>query len=153
MTPQEKAKDRRLRKNYRWTLEMYNALDRLQHHICPGCGKEFKSPPNVDHRHFKVITKREPGFGINGFENGWEASVSEFEVFRWAKTKREAIKLAKDLALPLSVRGLLCAGRHCKAGQGCCNRLLGRVDNVIWLKSMIRYLEDPPARKILQEAK
>jgi hypothetical protein len=151
MTPQEKAKDRRLIKNYRWTLAMFNALGDYQDWKCAGCGREFTSPPNVDHQHFKVLAARGPEFSIDGFERGWVATVDEFGVSAWGATRTAATALARERALPLSVRGLLCAGRHCRAGQGCCNRLLGRVDNIPWLKSMIRYLEDPPARKILQE--
>jgi len=33
----------------------------------------------------------------------------EFDVSVWAKTKVEAIKLAKKLAMPKSIRGLLCS--------------------------------------------
>lgn len=45
-----------------------------------------------------------------------------------------------------SVRGLLCGGRHFG-----CNRRLGRVDNVDWLRNALNYLLDPPAQKILKE--
>lgn len=44
-----------------------------------------------------------------------------------------------------SVRGLLCGGRH----YGC-NRRLGRVDNVEWLRNMVAYLLDPPAQRVLK---
>lgn len=45
-----------------------------------------------------------------------------------------------------SVRGLLCGGRY--AG---CNRKLGRVDNVQWLKNMAEYLSNPPAQQVLRK--
>lgn len=40
-----------------------------------------------------------------------------------------------------SVRGLLCGGRW--AG---CNRKLGRIDNVKWLRQVLAYIENPPAK-------
>lgn len=42
-----------------------------------------------------------------------------------------------------TVRGLLCGGRY--AG---CNRKLGHVDNIEWLKAAAIYLENPPAQQI-----
>ena len=100
----------------------------------------------MDHKHFKVLTERYTDYGLNGFVNGWRAFVPEIGVWGFGNTKKVAIDAAKALALPLSVRGLLCPGRH---GTGC-NTKLGRIDDINWLKSMIRYLENPPARKILQ---
>lgn len=47
-----------------------------------------------------------------------------------------------------SVRGLLCGGRW--AG---CNRKIGRIDNIEWLKNVINYLENPPAVKYLNITK
>lgn len=44
-----------------------------------------------------------------------------------------------------SVRGLLCGGRW--AG---CNRRIGRLDKVPWLRQVITYLEHPPAQDILR---
>lgn len=44
----------------------------------------------------------------------------------------------------LSVRGLLCGGRW--AG---CNRRIGRLDKIDWLKQVVAYLENPPAKKAL----
>ena len=43
-----------------------------------------------------------------------------------------------------SVRGLLCPGRYFG-----CNRKLGGIDNVPWLKRVIDYLENPPAQTVL----
>ena len=40
-----------------------------------------------------------------------------------------------------SVRGLLCGGRW--AG---CNRKLGRIDNAPWLRRVLAYIENPPAK-------
>lgn len=155
MTPQEKAKDKRLWKTYRWTLTMYNALGDLQGWKCAGCGREFKDRQgNLDHEHLKVETYRI----ITDYpfpEKKWQAAV-KFSDGRtycgYGKTKVEAISDVKEKALPASVRGLLCPGRHGRAGHGCCNRLLGRVDCIWWLEAMVRYLKDPPARKIAKSS-
>jgi hypothetical protein len=45
-----------------------------------------------------------------------------------------------------SVRGLLCGGRY--AG---CNRKLGRIDNVQWVRNIVAYLENPPAQQVLKD--
>ena len=139
MTPKEKAKDKRLRKTYGWTLEMYNKLLELQGGVCYGCGNPPKKASlNVDHRHFKVQ--------IGGSRGAWYAAVPELTpAFFYAETKAECIRQAKEFCMPFSVRGLLCAGRH---GTGC-NTKLGRIDNAKWLRKMADYLDDPPARKIL----
>lgn len=44
-----------------------------------------------------------------------------------------------------SVRGLLCGGRY--AG---CNRRLGRIDNLQWVRNILAYLADPPAQRVLR---
>lgn len=63
---------------------------------------------------------------------------------RWGKTQKEAKDVLLDVALPLSVRGLLCPGRYTG-----CNRLMGRIDKIDWLKKVIAYLENPPAHKVM----
>jgi Recombination endonuclease VII len=135
-------------KNYRWTNEMYDALLAIQDGKCAVCGKRPKEGGMnlvIDHYHFKITTRR-----TNNSEKGWFAECCELTpIISWGKTKSEAVKRLRDGLLPLSVRGLLCPGRHGKAGHGACNRLIGRVDNVEWLKKVIAYLENPPANKIL----
>jgi|SRR5579864_313258 len=146
-TPQERAKAKRLYKAYRWTWAMYWALGTKQGWACAICGRSAKNMPlNVDHEHFKITTVRFK----NGWMNGWTASTSTngHDIQRWCKTKSEAITVVKEAALPLSVRGLLCPGRHGKAGHGCCNRLLGRVDNPDWLEKARNYLLNPPAKDL-----
>lgn len=49
------------------------------------------------------------------------------------------------LAKRQTVRGLLCGGRW----SGC-NRKLGKVDRLDWLKNAVRYIENPPAKEVLQ---
>lgn len=148
MTPQEKARDKRLRKIYGWSLEMVNALSEIQGHRCAACGREAKSMPlNVDHIHFHITAMRGPRTlgeaGIKEFE-GWNATCIEIPIgYFWAKTKVRAMALARQAALPLSVRGLLCAGRY--AG---CNRKLGRIDDPVWLRRCADYLDNWPSRQV-----
>lgn len=139
-TPQERAKDKRLQKNYRWTLLRYRALERVQEGKCGICGREVKNAPmNVDHFHFKITTRR------TALQRGWAAEtiIDGKKFFASAKTKVEAMQRLKDIALPHSVRGLLCPGRY----RGC-NRLLGRIDDIEWLEKTLAYLRNPPARKL-----
>jgi Recombination endonuclease VII len=42
-----------------------------------------------------------------------------------------------------SVRGILCGGQW--AG---CNRKLGKIDDIKWLRAVLEYVENPPARKL-----
>ena len=148
MTPKERAKDQRLRKLYRWTLEMYNALGEAQGWKCAGCGREAKNMPlNLDHQHFKIEAHRI----ITEYPNPevlWEAEtlVNGLHLVQRGKTRAATVAALRKRALPLSVRGLLCAGRY--AG---CNRKLGRIDNPVWLKSILGYLENLPARKVIYD--
>jgi len=148
MTEQEKAKDKRLRKQYGWTLEMYNALGEFQGWRCAGCGRLSKTAPlNVDHKHFHVEAERVgpnriPEYAFSTAK--WYASVHEFpDIEVWGMTRKAVEQEARKAALPRSVRGLLCAGRY--AG---CNRKLGRIDNPVWLRRILAYLENPPAEQI-----
>lgn len=161
---QEQARDKRLRKTYGWSLEQINKLSEIQGHKCAICGRsfsEFNTSPNVDHRHFSVKAYRLM-FGTTVYDKlivrflynapvgaKWAARVDEFDIWGYGKTKVEAVNEAKRLAKPLSVRGLLCPGRHGKAYHGCCNRNLGRVDDAKWLRAAADYLDDPPAKEIL----
>jgi len=141
MTPQERAKDKRLWKAYRWTLAMYNALGEKQGWRCAICGRAVKEAPlQVDHKHFKIWAIR----GAKSGQLGWFAEVAEYDVFEWAKTKVGAVRLAREKALPLSVRGLLCPGQH---GTGC-NTKLGRVDKPEWLAKALEYVTNPPAKTL-----
>ena len=150
MTEDKKFKERgkRLWKNYRWTNEMYDELLRLQNGKCAVCHqppKEGGMRLVVDHYHFKIRAQRSQN-------SGWLAGCIELDArVWWGKTKVEAIAVAKNALLPLSVRGLLCPGRHGKAGHGSCNRLIGRIDNLPWLREVIHYLENPPAKILLDK--
>jgi hypothetical protein len=50
----------------------------------------------------------------------------------------------KNKPIKNTVRGLLCGGKW----SGC-NNMLGKVDNVEWLKNAIQYLVNPPAAEVL----
>jgi Recombination endonuclease VII len=146
MTPKEKAKDKRLQSTYGITLEEYNKILEIQGGCCAACGRPataFNTSLNVDHEHFKVITIKEK----TGHWRG-EVTVLGKSFWTWGNTKQEAIDNAKKGFTKYSVRGLLCPGRHGPAGT-CCNRNIGRIDKPVWLRKVLAYLEDPPARKVL----
>lgn len=142
MTKKEQDRDKRLRKTYGITLDQYNTILEAQGGKCAICGKLPKNMPlNVDHFHFKITTQRDTS--LEKINLKWKAIANipgSNEV--WSKTKEGAIQIAKERALPLSIRGLLCPGRH---GIGC-NTKLGRVDKIEWLESAINYLKNPPSR-------
>jgi hypothetical protein len=154
-----KERDKRLQKNYGWTLERRTRLAEKQGNRCAICGRpEGQSPLQMDHYHFKVsavaCTHGEPKTGLseNGlvslpYGHGWIAVAHlphKMLPWRWARAKTDAIRLAKEDALPHSVRGLLCPGRH---GTGC-NTKLGRADNIEFLEKALAYLKNPPAHGI-----
>ncbi len=143
MNDKEKAKDKRLRKTYGITLEQYNAILEFQGGRCAICGRLPKNAPlQVDHVHFKV--EASPSACGNWY--AWTRANGQY-IHAIQATKKDAIQVVKDRAIPYSVRGLLCPGR-----QWGCNRLLGRVDNLSWLLSAHRYLTDLPARKVLDKS-
>lgn len=153
MTPKEKAKDKRLQKLYGWTLARYYALERVQEGRCGICGRLPKDKSlNVDHQHFHIVSRRFTKEEIilsapSGAK--WWTTVKEFpDINIWSLTKKSGIEAVKKIALPRSVRGLLCPGRY----RGC-NRLLGRIDDIEWLQKAIAYLQDPPALKLNLEKK
>ena len=125
-TPQERARDKYYQRNFGITLEDYNRILASQNGGCAVCGFRPLNGQHmnlaVDHAHFKVLAIRSTNTGREGDEKGWLTSVPEYNVLCWAKTKTEAVKLAKKIAMPKSVRGLLCmfdnrfvlgaAGRH-----------------------------------------
>jgi len=149
-TDEEKKRDRdkRYQQKYRITLDTYNKIGEAQGWCCGACGRhasEFTVSLNVDHEHFKIEMVRGSNDAL-GKPNGWIASttIRNFFIARWGSTKAKARKNLQDVALPLSVRGLLCPGRYTG-----CNRLMGRVDRIDWLKKVLVYLENPPAHSII----
>jgi hypothetical protein len=140
----DRARDKRYRKAYRITLDTYNKIGDAQNWRCGGCGKhadEFQVSMNVDHEHFTIKLAPSP-------EGGWIAYTHirfrDANLSRWGKTQKAAREALKDIALPLSVRGLLCPGRY----KGC-NRRMGRLDDPVILRALAAYLENPPARQVI----
>lgn len=158
-TLQERAKAKRLWKAYRWTWAMYWALGTKQGWKCAICGRSAKNSAlngqldglNLDHIHFHVRATKLGLTSCARLLDGmkWIVTVDEFtEIEIYGLTKKGVETAAREVALPKSVRGLLCPGRHGKAGHGCCNRLLGRVDNPDWLEKARNYLLNPPAKDL-----
>jgi Recombination endonuclease VII len=155
----ERERDKRLWQNYRWTSDMYNRLFKRQGGVCAVCGRPPKpggAPLNVDHKHFHVRARLLGAGGVIPYSGKfppaipadakWCADVLEMpDIFVTGKTKKQAVGRARDLALPRSVRGLLCPGRYTG-----CNRLMGRIDKIDWLVKVLIYLKNPPAEQILE---
>ena len=151
MTDEQKlrAREKRYLKKYGpfMTLELYDKILAAQDYKCGACGRpasEFSIAMNIDHEHFRVDVTRTPA-QVSGILK-WTAAttVQNLLIVRYAKTQKEAIALVKASAMPYSIRGLLCPGRYTG-----CNRLMGRIDKPDWLRKVIFYLENPPARKVL----
>lgn len=152
----KKLRDREKRylKKYGIGLDTYNLILTAQHFMCGACGRpasSFTTPLQIDHEHFKVTAVRT--IYVTGYpppELKWKARTTvQGQYMEWYdKTKERAISVLKEHAMPYSIRGLLCPGRHGPAGT-CCNRNMGRIDKPEWLKKVVYYLENPPARKVL----
>lgn len=148
MTDEEKKlrdREKRLLKNYGISLVQYAAILAAQDCKCGACGRpssDFTIPLNVDHFHYKVTTTKTPGVK----PTVWFAAtvINGLTIIRHGKTKTQAVESLHEAAKPQSVRGLLCPGRYTG-----CNRLMGRIDKPEWLRKVIQYLENPPARKVL----
>ena len=138
---------KRLWHNYRWTNEMYDALFDEQDGRCAGCGrKPLNAPLNIDHEHLHIVLSLT---GLPEKDGKWMAVVTLKNGRMFAatgSTRAIATLKVKDAALPHSVRGLLCPGR-----QRGCNRLLGRIDSIPLLQSFLVYLQNPPAKKVLDK--
>src|ERR1700676_378823 len=147
----DRQRDKRLQKTYRITLADRQRILEAQGNKCGICGRvEDPADPclQVDHEHFKIEAER----CWTAIFKGWQAHAIFKHIdateWVWGKTKAAAIQAAKDIALPLSVRGLLCRGAH---GRGC-NTKLGRADDPSWPRKAIQYLENPTARAVLQKS-
>jgi len=142
----QRAKAKRLQDNYRITTEIRTQIADVQERKCGICGRpesDFTVPLQVDHKHFKVHTHLNPPSPTSYKWTAWtEIEGIIYEAL--ANTKERAIADLKDIALPKSVRGLLCPGRYFG-----CNRLLGRIDKIEWLEKVLTYLRNPPAHKVI----
>jgi len=113
-----------------------------KHSNCNGCVKE---------RHLK----RNYGIGLEDFkkmykhQNGLCAicgtPLRDYEDIE-SMGKRAEVDHEHTETVPKrqTVRGLLCGG----AWQGC-NKILGHVDDIRWLRKAVEYVENPPARQVL----
>lgn len=143
--------DAYLLRKYGITVAERQAIVDEQGGKCAACGRPFDGTVRmeVDHEHFKVrcVSAKNSVFNNIGLHKfGWYAYTQFIRMPCWAKTKAVAIAAAKKASLRGSVRGVLCGGRY--AG---CNRKIGRIDKVPWLRAVTQYLQDPPARKVLQK--
>ena len=134
--------DKYLLKHYGITLAERDAIIEAEGRVCPACRRELTDDVRVevDHSHFKttaVLVSKKAWLATADFRGRLLAEC-------FGRTKDLAIKMCRQAALRASVRGVLCGGRH--AG---CNRRLGRVDNPVWLRAAAVYLEESPARKVL----
>jgi Recombination endonuclease VII len=133
----ERAKDKRLRKKFGITLERFNQYRSDQCDRCKICGGSLFAygPPHTDHFHFKI-----EAMGTKGQE--WTATALDelgTPVFAASSsTKAGAVKEVKLLAMPWSVRGLLCF--KCNKALGVIARLLGAESNPDILLSVREYL-------------
>lgn len=152
----DRERDKRLRQTYGITLEQYNQILVAQDGKCAICGRpatDFSISLNVDHEHGKIRVRRVNSLNKDFmlFPPGikWVASVELRGkcIINYDRTKKQAVVDLKKHILPLSVRGLLCPGRH---GTGC-NTKLGRADKIWFLEKALEYLKNPPARKIIHE--
>lgn len=139
----DRERDKRYRKAYRIGLDTYNLIGEIQGWKCADCGRpvsDFTVPLQVDHEHLKITFSHRAG--------GWKAETfirwRQLRVSDIGTTQKEAKERVLRVALPLSIRGLLCPGRHTG-----CNRLLGRIDKPEWLRTSLAYLENPPAGRII----
>lgn len=134
--------DKYLLKHYGITLAERDAIVEVEGKVCPACGRDLTGDTRieVDHAHYKTTA-------VKIGKKAWLAQ-SDFRGRTLAEsfghTKDFAIKTCRRLALRASIRGVMCGGRH--AG---CNRKMGRVDKPWWLRRVAEYLDNPPARKVL----
>lgn len=146
----ERDRDKRYRQLYYIGLDEYNRIGEAQGWRCGVCGRhasEFTAALNVDHFHFKIqCRKLQPDDPAHQIGMKWYAytTIDSACIGHFSKTKAEAVRLVKKDAMPKSIRGLLCPGRHTG-----CNRLMGRIDRPAWLRRVIDYLDHPPAREAL----
>jgi hypothetical protein len=139
-------RDKRYQAKFYVGIDFYDALLAAQDGKCGACGRpatDFTVSLNIDHEHFKVVARRASSGELSYAPAKWFASTelkNGQQFVAYAMTKDRAIEDVKRMAMPASIRGLLCPGRYTG-----CNRLMGRVDKPEWLRKVIHYLENPPA--------
>lgn len=129
---------------------LYDALAVAQDYKCGACGRpftDFTVSMNMDHEHFKITLYPVTDPRLLAMNLRWRArtELKDGRAFeKYAKTQTAAKNDLKATVTPMTIRGLLCPGRYTG-----CNRLMGRIDKVDWLKKVVHYLENPPMKKVL----
>lgn len=113
------VKEKSMRRNYGLTLNEYLSLWDLQGGRCAICQKQL-----------------DKAVGVPGWQSQTESST------RHGRPEVDHEHGHKDVSKRY-VRGILCGGRW----SGC-NRKIGRIDHIEWLKSVVDYLENPPAQQL-----
>ena len=123
----ERAKDKRLRKKFGITLDEFKRREIEQDFKCAICDGPLRAygPPHVDHFHFKISLVAHYDDFLRE-EHGWDATafdeLGQRKFWAYGVTQKSALASLKLLAMPWSVRGLLCFK---------CNKCLGTIEKML----------------------
>ena len=140
----DRAKDRRLRKKFGISLEEHNLRRANQRDRCAICAGPLDAygPAHTDHFHFKVKAFRATQPCPKDLK--WYAQAYDERgrvVFlQRAGTKEQAVKAVRTVAMPWSIRGLLCF--KCNKGLGSIERFFDAASHPENLLPVIEYLKN-----------